>query len=71
MLAYGEEESPGNVGLGRKRKERNGKMKRRLMRSPIPQGSFAWLQTYIEMLTHTHAPAHALKHRGKSHSKSC
>ncbi len=58
MLAYEEALGLRNVGLGRKRKERNEKMKRRLMRSLTPQGSCSWLQTHIEMHTYAHSHTH-------------
>ena len=51
MLAFGEEEALRNIGFGRKRKERKGKMKRRLMRSLTPP----WLQTYIHAHTNLNA----------------
>lgn len=58
----------GGSGFGRRRRERNGKMKRRLMRSLTPQGGSPWLQTYKR--AHASTQTHKTNHYGKSTVKA-
>lgn len=72
MLADGGVERLRNVGFSRRRKERNGKMKRRLMRSLTPRGGSPWLQTYkcAHTYTQTLGQTHKTKHYGKTTVKA-
>lgn len=42
----------------KERRERDGKMKRRLMRRLTPRGTFSWLQTCTQVHTNIHAHTH-------------
>ncbi len=63
-----EEEGLRNVGLGRKRKERNGKMKRRLMRSLTPWGDLSLAPDVHTNAHYTHVSTP--KHHGKTTVKA-